>query len=245
MTVGPAPIVVKTLGRMVAPGNTGIYSLKIVGAATGTDVGGSLITLNTSGGTAGQFVYNALPNPITLNANTTYYILSQETASGDQFYGANTTAQTTTEATLTGPAFATNPPAYTPITGQASHTYGPLDFTYVSIGVSPAVATLSGQQQPFTVSVTGLSSNSVTWSLSSNAGTITANGVYTAPSTISIGQTVTVTATSTVDTTRSATAIVSLTPVSVTVTPGAITLLASQQQPFTAAVTGISNTSVT
>src|SRR5215469_5750722 len=169
-----------------------------------------LVSLNTSGGTAGQFVYNAFTNPITLNANTTYYVLSQETAAGDQFYDANTTAQTTTDATLAGPVFATNPPAYTPATGQASRTYGPLDFTYVSIGVSPAVATLSaGQQQPFTVSVTGLSSNSVTWSLSPNVGAITANGVYTAPNPITIGQTVTVTATSTVDTTKSATAIVS------------------------------------
>ncbi len=33
-----------------------------------------------SGGTAGNFVYGDLPASVTLNANTTYYIVSQETA---------------------------------------------------------------------------------------------------------------------------------------------------------------------
>ncbi|MBV8729266.1 MAG: hypothetical protein JO336_05605, partial [Acidobacteriia bacterium] len=248
ITVGPAPIVVKTLGRMVATGNVGTHSVKIVDAATGNDIGGSAITLNTSGGTPGQFVYNALPNPITLIANTTYYIVSLETSGGDAFYDSGaTTAQTTADATLVGAVFGTSPPMYTVVPGSVSHMYGPLDFTYVAIGITPAVTTLSaGQQQQFAISVTGLSSNSVTWNLSPpNVGSITPGGLYTAPTSIAIAQTITLTATSTVDTTKSATAIISLAPISVTAAPAAITLFAAQQQPFTATVTGITNTAVT
>ncbi|MGD0832781.1 MAG: DUF2341 domain-containing protein, partial [Terracidiphilus sp.] len=86
----------------------------------------------------------------------------------------------------------------------------------VAVSVTPATVTLTnngGQKQQFTASVTYTSNTAVTWSISpAGTGTIDANGLYTAPSTILVQQTVTVTATSQADTTKSASASITLTP---------------------------------
>jgi hypothetical protein len=67
----------------------------------------------------------------------------------------------------------------------------------VSVSVTPQHATLNqGQQQQFAATATNASSQGVTWSISPSAGSISASGLYTAPSTVTGGQTVTVTATS-------------------------------------------------
>lgn len=114
-----------------------------------------------------------------------------------------------------------------------------------SVSVSPATAALqTGATQQFTATVTGLSSTSVTWSAS--AGSITASGLYTAPSTAG---TYTITATSTADTTKSGSATVTVTTtppaVSVSISPTSSTIQVGGTQQFTATVTGSSNTSVT
>ena len=87
----------------------------------------------------------------------------------------------------------------------------------VSIWLGPASVTLpaDGQQQQFTATVAGTSNTAVTWSMSPSLGTLTANGLYTAPypGTISSSQTVTITATSVADPTKSANATVTLAPV--------------------------------
>jgi hypothetical protein len=81
----------------------------------------------------------------------------------------------------------------------------------VSVSVSPATASLTaGQTQQFTATVANTGNTAVTWALSPNVGSISASGLYTAPTTISTQQTVTVTATSTADITRSATATINL-----------------------------------
>ena len=67
----------------------------------GQDVSGASVSVSMSGGTAGNFVYASLPASVTLNANTTYYIVSQETQGGDQWYDLNTTIQTTNVASET------------------------------------------------------------------------------------------------------------------------------------------------
>ena len=52
----------------------------------------------------------------------------------------------------------------------------------VTVTVTPATASLgAAQTQQFSATVTGSSDTSVTWSLSPNAGAITAAGLYTAP----------------------------------------------------------------
>ena len=74
-----------------------------------------------------------------------------------------------------------------------------------------------GQQQKFTASVSNSSNTAVQWSVSPNGGTITADGLYTAPATpLPNAQPIAVTATSVADPTKSAFAVVSL-PVSLAV----------------------------
>jgi hypothetical protein len=91
---------------------------------------------------------------------------------------------------------------------------GPLKVT-----VNPQSVNLTaGQQQTFAAQVTGAgnANKNVTWSIGTSApGSISATGLYTAPSTITTNQTVTVTATSAVDGVTSGTATVYLSGVAV------------------------------
>jgi uncharacterized repeat protein (TIGR01451 family) len=86
LTVGLSPIVVNSLGRLVIAGNSGSHTVKLVQAANGIDVPGASVSLSTAGGIAGQFAYSQLANPVTLAANTAYYLVSYETEGGDQWY---------------------------------------------------------------------------------------------------------------------------------------------------------------
>ena len=107
--------------------------------------------------------------------------------------------------------------------------------TPIAVSVSPMTATLSANgTQTFTATVTGDSTlnQGVTWS--ATAGTISAAGLYTAPSTIASNTTATVTATSKTDTTKAGTATVTLqAPVALSVSttslPAAITSVAYSQ----------------
>ena len=87
-TVGSAPLTVTALGRIYIAGNTGSHVVKLVNAADGTDVPGASVTVTLPNGTPGQFTYVALPSPVVLSPNTTYNLISFETAGGDQFYDA-------------------------------------------------------------------------------------------------------------------------------------------------------------
>ena len=84
----------------------------------------------------------------------------------------------------------------------------------------PNTASLSGgQTQQFNATVGNTTNTAVTWSIApAAAGSITATGLYTAPASINAQQTVTVTVTSQADTTKSASAIVTLTPPNDTLT---------------------------
>jgi Malectin domain/Domain of unknown function (DUF1929)/PKD domain len=83
----------------------------------------------------------------------------------------------------------------------------------VSIQVSPTTVSLNASQaQQFTASVTGSTNTGVNWTFNPQIGTLTANGLYTAPASVTAAQTVNVTATSQADNTQSAVATVSLLP---------------------------------
>jgi hypothetical protein len=112
----------------------------------------------------------------------------------------------------------------------------------ISLSVSPGTASLqSGGQQQFSASVSGTSNTAVTWAAS--GGTVTTGGLYTAPST---GGSYTVTATSAADSTKSASAVVTVSqPVQISVSPGTASLQTGGQQQFTASVSGTTNTAVT
>jgi hypothetical protein len=97
--------------------------------------------------------------------------------------------------------------------------------------------------QQFTAIVTGATNPAVSWS--TTGGSVSPNGLYTAPSTAG---SYTVTATSMADSTKSASAILTVTApatVAVSVSPSAASLSTGGTQQFTATVTGTRNTAVT
>jgi hypothetical protein len=80
------------------------------------------------------------------------------------------------------------------------------------VSVTPgSVVLTSGSSQQFSATVTNISNTTVTWSMSPIIGTLTPDGVYTAPM-VTSPQTVTITATSAANSTKSATASVTVTP---------------------------------
>ena len=114
----------------------------------------------------------------------------------------------------------------------------------VTLKLLPATASLSASgMTKFSVTVDGTSDKAVTWSVT-GPGTISA-GTYQAPPSVSSGQTVTVKATSHADPSKSATAIVTLTPVvAVNLIPPTATLGAAQTQTFSASISGSTNQSI-
>ena len=128
ITTSSVPITVTALGRMFAPNNSGTHTVKFVNAATGQDVPGASVSIAMSE-TAGSFVYAGLTAPVTLSANTSYYVLSQENQGGDQWYDYNTAAATTWVATLSGAVYGAAAP-YSVVAGSVGHMYVPVDFEY-------------------------------------------------------------------------------------------------------------------
>lgn len=84
ITIGSEPLTVTALGRMFIDGNTQSHELKIVDAATGTDLPGSSVTVN--GGKGDEITYAKLDNPLVLEAGRTYYIVTKENMNGDFWY---------------------------------------------------------------------------------------------------------------------------------------------------------------
>ncbi|HLG98152.1 MAG TPA: N,N-dimethylformamidase beta subunit family domain-containing protein [Bryobacteraceae bacterium] len=128
LTVGASPLTVGSLGRMVVAGNTGNHVVKLV-SATGVDISGGLATVVTAGAKAGAFAYAALASPIVLSANTTYYVISQESTGGDSWYDWNTSLSTATVAALRGAIWSASS-TYNLVGGSAGHSYVPVDFLF-------------------------------------------------------------------------------------------------------------------
>ena len=125
----------------------------------------------------------------------------------------------------------------------------------VSVSLSPTQASVkAGSQFSFQASVQGAANTAVAWQLNGvtggtpASGTISAAGVYTAPSILPSPPSATVTAVAQADTTKSASASVAIT-IGVAVTPVIASLnISSTQcqvtQPFNTIVTGTANSSV-
>ena len=127
ITIGPNPITVQRLGRIVAPGNNQIHTMKIVDAATGADIPGAFGSVNLAGGTPGQFAYGVMNTPATLQPGASYFILCQEIQGTDQFYNHTGSVTTTDVAVLTSAARG-GPPYVTDST--TNKPYGVVDFQY-------------------------------------------------------------------------------------------------------------------
>jgi len=125
----------------------------------------------------------------------------------------------------------------------------------VAVSVSPPSAQVKpGAQLQFTAAVSGSSSPLVIWSIAgtgcsgSACGSISASGLYTAPSTPPNPPIVTVTATLLSDPTKSGSATVTITSggvVAISISPTSAQVGVSAQKQFSATVTGSSNTAVT
>jgi hypothetical protein len=90
LKVGATPLSVTSLGRVCVAGNSQSHIVKFVNAATGQDVPGGSASVTMNGCAASQFVYTTLASPLTLQANTQYYFVSQETNGGDKWYDQST-----------------------------------------------------------------------------------------------------------------------------------------------------------
>ena len=117
----------------------------------------------------------------------------------------------------------------------------------VSVRLNQVSTTLTaGRTSQLFASVSGTMNTSVTWSLSPSVGSISASGLYTAPSAITATQAVTVTATSVADPGQSASATITLTPtVTVALTPVSAAPPAGQSTQFAAQVAGTTDMNVT
>jgi hypothetical protein len=116
----------------------------------------------------------------------------------------------------------------------------------IVVSISPGSVSLApGATQTFKATVTNTSDQTVTWT--TDRGTITAGGLYTAPS-VTVATLATVTATSNADTTKSATVSISIQPVAaitVTIAPLSVAINSGGHQLFTATVTGTTDATVT
>ena len=159
-TVGATPINVSSLGRFMIAGNTGTHVVKLVNASDGTDVPGGSVAIDLASGTPGDFVYAPLASPVTLAANTSYYLISQETNGGDQFYDLSSVLPTSAAAVNGGFV-------YSDLTGfigfgPANNSYVPVNLLYTAAGAPPSVAitapangtAVSGNTVPVTATAT-------------------------------------------------------------------------------------------
>jgi phosphodiesterase/alkaline phosphatase D-like protein len=127
VSVSRAPLKVTSLGRACAAGDSQTHTVKLVSGATGLDIPGASASVNMAGCIQGQFVYTDLPAVVTLLANTTYYLLSQETTGGDQWYDQGT-VRTRPDAVVTDAIFS-NGTGWVKQHGL-NNSYGPSNFKY-------------------------------------------------------------------------------------------------------------------
>ncbi|MGH9756344.1 MAG: hypothetical protein ACRD4M_01290, partial [Candidatus Acidiferrales bacterium] len=130
--------------------------------------------------------------------------------------------------------------------GSANSNSQPPPPPVVSVTIAPPSASLNpGETQQFQARVSGTSNTLVTWMAggvpggNSTAGTISANGLYAAPSTVPTNPSVTVGAVSQADASASASATVTLhNAIAISISPTGASVGTGGVQGFTASVTG-------
>jgi len=125
----------------------------------------------------------------------------------------------------------------------------------ISVSVSPTQAIVqTGATQQFTAIVTGGGKSSVQWAVAGivagnpSVGTISASGLYTAPSVVPADSSISITATSAADSSVFGVARVQIQSpqtISVLISPQAVNVAPGQSQQFTASIQGSANSAVT
>jgi hypothetical protein len=82
-----------------------------------------------SGGTPGTFSYGTLSSPVTLAANTSYLLVSQEFSGADYWHDVDTIVTTTGVAAVNAGVYGSGPGAWYTASG-ANHSYVPVSFRY-------------------------------------------------------------------------------------------------------------------
>ncbi len=123
-TVGGTGIVISSLGRWVVSGNSQTHQINLRNAG-GDEI--AVVTVNTSGATAGAFLYGSI-TPISLPAGGVYYITSKETSGGDQWYDESTVTATS-GITVNNGCYISGQTGI-PQTNQAGKTYVPVNALY-------------------------------------------------------------------------------------------------------------------
>jgi len=132
------------------------------------------------------------------------------------------------------------------VTLRPAPTPLPTPVLKISISVVPVSATvLPGHQQEFIAKVGGTNNHAVRWSLVPELGSISADGIYRAPASVSTEETVKITATSVADPHKSSGVMLTLlSNVQVQLDPASTTVAAGKKQKFRANVSGTSNKAV-
>lgn len=123
-TVGGTGITISSLGRWVVSGNSQTHQVNLRNSS-GTEL--AVVTINTSGATAGAFLYEAI-TPVALSAGAVYYITSKENSGGDQWYDESTVTATSGVTVNNGCYIGTQ--TGIPQSNQAGKTYVPVNALY-------------------------------------------------------------------------------------------------------------------
>lgn len=162
-TTGADALTVSALGRLFAAGDTAAHTVKLVQASTGADVPGTTVSISMASGVSGRFTYASLTTPVTLPANTSYFLVSLETSGQDKWFDFGPVTANSV-AVVNGPAY-WDGSRWVLVSTLPSWAYGPVDFQYtkasspvaptVSITVPVAGAVVSTGSLSVSVSTTG------------------------------------------------------------------------------------------
>ena len=119
---------------MVVPGNNRTHQMMIVDAQTGAQVPNGDAIVDTTGSSGsfaiGSFMYTYFTNTVSLSANGTYYVVSEEAINGDSWFTDTTTVATAAVATVTSSVNGDGVNPFRIHVNSPGHTYGPVDFLY-------------------------------------------------------------------------------------------------------------------
>ena len=139
--VGPNPIIVTQLGRIVAATNSGVHEVKIVTPVTtpsgppvaGVDVVSASVTTvaKLDQSNVGKFEWATLPQAVTLQPNKIYFVVSAEIDGGDLWFEQQPLPTTGVAALLYSTyTFTTGPDAGKYVTGMQATGFVPVSFRY-------------------------------------------------------------------------------------------------------------------
>jgi fibronectin type 3 domain-containing protein len=126
--VGSSTLRVRALGRIYVNGSTRTHELRLIDAETKATVASVLWTPPDE--IHNQIGYAPLAAPVTLSANTEYYLVSKETAGGDSSYSLNTAVSTTNAVRVLSAVESGNGSTWTPGETSGGGKYGPVSLIY-------------------------------------------------------------------------------------------------------------------